>query len=180
MERNICLRALEPEDLEMLYVAENEVDLYAVTSNVTPLSHFTLRRYLETQKADVVVDGQLRLVVADAANPHMPLGIVDLFDLSLIHQRAEVGIYIKKEYRHQGIAFAAMEQIIKYAFSRLNLTELHAYVDTRNEASLHLFRNLKFNEAGLLKGWFKVTPDNDIELLEEHDAMIFQLLLKKR
>ena len=44
---NIHLRALEPEDLDILYHSENDSSLWQYGSTLVPYSRFTLREYLQ-------------------------------------------------------------------------------------------------------------------------------------
>ena len=59
----IYLRALEPEDLELLYTIENAPDLWAVNSNVEPYSRFALRKYIAEQPNDIFQTGSMRLII---------------------------------------------------------------------------------------------------------------------
>jgi len=43
----IRLRALEPEDLELLYEWENNDANWMISNTVSPFSKYTLKRYLE-------------------------------------------------------------------------------------------------------------------------------------
>ena len=43
---NLLLRALEPEDLDILYEWENDPELWKYGSTLTPYSKFALRDYL--------------------------------------------------------------------------------------------------------------------------------------
>lgn len=175
----IRLRPLEPEDLEALYEIENDAFACSYTSNATPLSHYALREYIANQKSDIFADGQLRMAIIDNERPEEVLGLADLSDFSFIHSRAEVGIYVVGKYRHTGCATEALQQLINYAFGRLNIHELHAYVDEQNEASVKLFSKLNFEATASLKDWF-LCGDNSLgKQSHRHNAVIFQLFSKK-
>ena len=65
--------------------------------------------------------------------------------------RIELGYLIDQDYRRQGYAFEACRAILDFAFSRLELDEVYAVIDEKNEASLRLAEKLGFiREKGLL------------------------------
>ena len=43
---NLFLRALEPEDLELIYQIENDQDNWEVSQTQTPFSKYVIRQYL--------------------------------------------------------------------------------------------------------------------------------------
>lgn len=59
----IRLRALEPEDLELLYQWENESSYWIISNTVSPFSKYTLKRYMENSHKSIYETGQLRLMV---------------------------------------------------------------------------------------------------------------------
>ncbi len=149
---SVNLRALEPEDLELVYRIENDERLWPSSACSQPLARFIVRQYLQEQHADIYQDGQLRLVIeADA----QPVGLADLTDFSPHHLRAEVGIVVLPEYHRQGIASAALLQLASYARDRLHLVSLYAYVAQNNEAARALFHRMGYHEACTLPKWIE-------------------------
>lgn len=59
----ILLRALEPEDLDILYEWENDTDLWKYGSSLSPFSRFALRQYLVYAQQDIYQTKQLRLMI---------------------------------------------------------------------------------------------------------------------
>ena len=66
--KEILLRALEPEDLELLYSWENNSSYWIISSTVVPFSKYTLKRYLENSHKDIYQTGQLRLMIDHIAD----------------------------------------------------------------------------------------------------------------
>ena len=65
--------------------------------------------------------------------------------------RIELGYLIDQDYRRQGYACEACRAILDFAFNRLELDEVYAVIDEKNEASLRLARKLGFRKKkGLL------------------------------
>ena len=71
------LRAAEPEDLDLMYLIENDIALWAMGSSNVPYSMYTLRQFIEQTSNDINTDGQVRLVIALSENRNA-IGFVDL------------------------------------------------------------------------------------------------------
>ena len=80
----IKLRALEPEDLELLYEWENNNSYWVFSNTVTPFSKYTLKRYLENSHKNIFETGQLRLMI-ELASDKKTIGTIDLFDFDPFH-----------------------------------------------------------------------------------------------
>ena len=52
----IRLRALEPEDLDLLYKIENDMTLWNVGATNVPYSRYTLHDYIATASNDISLD----------------------------------------------------------------------------------------------------------------------------
>ena len=97
----ITLRALEPEDLDLLYEWENNRELWEISNTRAPFSRFVLAQYLKDSARDVFEAKQVRLIIQAEGNK--AVGAVDLYDIDLFHQHAGVGILIhNKEDRQHG------------------------------------------------------------------------------
>jgi len=101
---DIKLRALEPEDLELLYEWENNDSYWLISNTLSPFSKFTLKRYLENSHKNVYETGQLRLMI-DLIKEKKTIGTIDIFDFDPFHKRAGLGILIADEgQRRKGYA----------------------------------------------------------------------------
>lgn len=150
-QQPITLRALEPEDIDLLYQIENDPSLWKVGASNMPFSRFTLQRYIAETTGDFFTDQQLRLVMENSQKERV--GLIDLFNFSPAHRRAEVGIVVTTPFRRRGYALSALEQIIDYATNILHIHQLYAYIALDNEASLNLFQQAAFRKTSLLKDW---------------------------
>ncbi len=147
------LRALEPEDLEVLYALENDEGAWQFSNTIAPFSRQILREYLKNAHKDIFEARQLRLAIC-AKNRVEALGFIDLFDYEPLHRRAGVGIIVKDaSLRGTGIGSEALGMIVDYAFSRLQLHQLYANIDPANHASVALFTKFGFEMTGLKKEW---------------------------
>ena len=164
----VILRAMEPEDLDLLYRIENDFDLWAVGATNVPYSRYALHEYMASATNDIYADRQVRLMI-EGIN-HEVIGILDLMDFNPQHERAEVGIVIQRRFRGNGYGKAAMGQLVAYAHSVLHLHQLYAFVSVDNVLCIRLFEGLGFERSSVLKAWLY---DGDTY----HDAVVMQFFL---
>lgn len=151
----IYLRALEPEDLEFVYAIENDESIWEVSNTQTPYSRFLIRQYLENAQQDIYEAKQLRLAICRKGT-FEAIGLIDLFDFDPKNQRAGVGIVIKSDAdRNCGIGKEALQLLIDYAFSQLQLHQLYANISQENVASIKLFTTFGFQCIGVKKDWVR-------------------------
>jgi len=137
--KEISLRALEPEDLELLYGWENNVSYWTISNTIVPFSKYTLKRYLEDSHKSMYETGQVRLMIDHIADD-TTIGTIDIFDFDPFHKRAGVGILIADEqYRRKGYATMALKCLIDYCFSTLMLHQVHCSILSNNEESIDMF-----------------------------------------
>jgi diamine N-acetyltransferase len=167
--KDIKLRALEPEDLELLYEWENDDSNWIISNTITPFSKYILKRYLENSHKNIYETGQLRLMI-DHIPDNITIGTIDIFDFDPFHERAGLGILIANEdYRRKGYASMALTCLIEYCFKTLHLHQLYCNILANNNESMELFKKQGFIQAGHKKEWIR-TPDNYL------DEYFFQLI----
>ena len=151
------LRALEAEDVDLLYVWENDPAVWGVSGTLATFSRHTLRRFLDEQRFDLYAARQLRLVVETLDG--RAVGLVDLFEFEPVDLRAGIGILIHGAGdRGRGFASDALDVLCRYARQVLGLHQLWCSVAPDNAASLTLFRRAGFVECGRKREWRR-TPD---------------------
>ncbi len=149
---NITLRALEPEDLDWLFHLENNTKLWEVSQTIAPFSKSVLRNYLNNAQDNIYSAGQLRLVIADL-NSKENIGLIDLYDFDARNKKAGVGIVILPEFQNQNYASKALQIIVGYAFTHLDLHQLFAHILSDNIKSIKLFEKNNFSLSGTKKDW---------------------------
>lgn len=147
------MRGVEPSDAEMLYAMEGEGFNEEYGDLLAPLSLEMLRTYAFTYDADPFSAGSVRLIAEEGGSP---VGMVDLYDISAIHQRAEVGIYVVRSMRRKGVGRALLEQLERYSLEKLSLIHLSARTIADNEIANRLFLGAGYLHVGQLPGWQKV------------------------
>jgi diamine N-acetyltransferase len=164
----VRLRALEPEDLDLLYDIENDSGLWEVSNTQTPFSRDLLKEYLKNAHQDIYEAKQLRMVICKISDQSV-LGMIDLFNFNPQHNRAGIGIFIARDKQNRGYASGALEIFLNYAFRHLDLHQLYADIPVGNSNSLQLFKKFNFAEIGTRKDWIK----NEGKF---QDVSLFQLI----
>ena len=81
------LRALEPEDLELVYRIENDPTFWRHGSTTVPYSRYALRQFIADSTGDIFRDGQVRLVIEikeeSGARAWKAIGFADLVNYPL-------------------------------------------------------------------------------------------------
>ena len=152
----ISLRPLEPEDIELLYQWENNMEIWEISNTKTPFSRYILTEYIKNSHKDIFETKQLRLIIQNEEN--RPVGAVDLFDFEPYHQRAGVGILIHNTGdQNQGYATSALKALFNYARNVFGLKQLFANIAEDNPQSIALFEKVGFEKSGIKKAWLKTS-----------------------
>ncbi len=147
----IYLRALEPEDLELIYAIENDESVWEVSQTQTPYSRFLIKQYLENCHKDIYEVKQLRLVIV--TNDDEAVGFVDLFDFDPKNDKVGLGVLVLNEARGKKYGREALELLINYVFTNLYVHQIYANVLEDNLVSIKLFESLGFLKSGVKKDW---------------------------
>jgi len=162
------LRTLEPEDLDFLYLIENNEIFWEVSHTQTPFSKYALKQYLENAHLDIYETKQYRFIIEEIFS-NKTAGMIDLFDFNPQHRGAGVGILIHPDYQNKGFASEALKILIDYAFCYLDLHQLYANITSDNNKSLALFKKHNFTIVGIKKEWILVKR-------KYKDEILFQLI----
>ena len=149
--KNTQLRAMEPEDLELLYTIENDSEVWDVTSAKAHYSRYAIKQYLAQQPQEISIAGELRLVITTATGE--AVGLVDLTSYSPTDRTAEIGITILKSHRGKGHGKEAIEEIERYAKQMLNMRMLYAHTLACNESANKLFTACGYEAVATLPEW---------------------------
>lgn len=147
----VRLRAMEPEDLDMLYRIENDRELWDMGATNVPYSRYALHEYMASSTGDIYADRQVRLVIENEAGE--TVGLADLTNFDPKHLRAEIGLVIEKARRRRGYASAAIVQLHRYARETLRLHQVYAVISAANTSTLSIFRRHGYEESARLRQW---------------------------
>ncbi len=165
---DVTLRAMEPEDLGVLYETENDMALWDVGYTNVPYSRHNLLEYIVSSRNDIFADGQVRLMAENMQ--HDTVGIVDLINFDPRHRRAELGIVTRKEFRRQGYATSMVSKIVDYARRIVHLHQVYAVVGCENTPCIDLLKKAGFAEGAYMKDWL-------FDGEKYQDACVMQLFL---
>ena len=150
--QTLRLRALEPGDVDTLYLWENSPEMWQFGFFQAPYSRHQLWEYIQNYDSDPLRSGQLRLII-DVDG--VAAGAIDLYNIDTTNSRAMVGIRVSKTHRRKGIALAALGLIEEYTSGPLALRQLVSVVAEDNESSLALFGKAGFRHTATLPGWVR-------------------------
>ncbi|RLD45526.1 MAG: GNAT family N-acetyltransferase [Bacteroidetes bacterium] len=151
---NIVLRAPELADVDFLYLLENDNRLWHLSNTLRPFSHFDLEQFILQSEKDIFAAGQARFIIEKVDGKKRKIvGAIDLFAVEAKHRRAGIGIIVVEEERGKGLASTALDILIDYAFTFLNLHQLYCNIEASNEKSLQLFETKGFLSVGKKIDW---------------------------
>lgn len=163
------LRALVPADAPALYeiFADVEVVRYWSAPPLADLAEAAaMQAHIEAlfHARSLFQWGIVRAEAADRV-----LGTCTLADIDLKHQRAAIGFALGRASWGQGFAREAVQALVDFAFTELELHRLAADADPRNQRSLHLMETLGFQREGFQRECYYVMD-------EWQDAVLLGLL----
>lgn len=168
---NIFLRALEPEDLEILYKWENDTSLWRFSNNIAPFSRYVLKEYIASSiQDDIFTSKQQRFMVAEKETGRA-VGAIDLFDFDPLNRRVGLGMLIyEKSDRSKGYGREAVERVIEYCRRTLFIHNIYCDILCDNEGCSYLFESLGFSLVGIKKEWVNIDG-------KWHDEKLYQIIL---
>lgn len=144
---------MEPSDLELLYLWENDTEVWRVSGSCGPVSRERLQHFIEEQNYDIYATRQMRLIIESNG---MAIGTLDIIDFDPQNSRFGIGILIyANENRRMGFARSAIEAIKEYGRTTLFVNQIWASVAEDNTPSVELFRRCGFEECGRRKAWLR-------------------------
>lgn len=155
--QNVKLRAMEPEDVDILVKWENDPDLSASSNSFQPVSRKILHDYIEQSHRSLFEIGQMRLMIE--AKGGETVGAVDLYDFDAYQRRVTIGILVDKEHRLKGYAKDALNVMSEYLLSHLCLYQIVAKVASSNTASCRLFESCQYEFVATLPQWQWIGQD---------------------
>lgn len=143
---NIRLRPIEPDDIELLMIWENEPEFWHVSDRNGPYSRDQIKAFIEDCR-DLGRSGQLRWMITNLDDE--PLGALDIFDFDPNSGTAGLGILIARpEDRKKGYASDALTALLNFYKKQKSIHSFRSLVYYDNVPSLRLFRTCGFKELG--------------------------------
>lgn len=167
----VQLRAVEPNDIDIIYKWENNTSVWQLSNTLAPFSRHIIKQFVDNSHLDIFQSRQLRLMIDKIENDSAEtIGTIDIFDFEPLHKRAGIGILIADEQnRKNGFASEALDILIHYCFNTLQMYQLYCNITSDNTESLNLFQKKGFSLIGIKKDWL-IFPKG------KKDELMFQLI----
>lgn len=145
----LLLREVSPEDSAAIF--HNYTDPQVTEHFMEPLTEgqqatAIVEEYIEYDRAGTGIVWAITL----KGSPTL-VGTCGYEVLSPYDQRGEIGYDLARAYWGQGIMREALQAVIVYSFTQLDLNRIQAYVLTENARSIGLLRRLHFETEGVLR-----------------------------
>jgi len=152
---NLLLRAPEPADIDIIFRWENDTRIWHLGNTLAPYSRFAIEQFVLNTDNDIFASKQLRLMIDwhSSISESTTIGSIDLYDFDPFNKRAGIGILIDEPFRRKGFALEALNLLIEYCFTTLNLHQLYCNIEQSNKESINLFAKAGFIACGSKKEW---------------------------
>jgi diamine N-acetyltransferase len=152
---NLFLRAPEPSDIDIIFRWENDTRIWHLGNTLAPYSRFAIEQFVLNTDKDIFASKQLRLMIDwhTSGTDNITIGSIDLYDFDPFNKRAGIGILIDEPFRRKGFAMEALNLLIEYCFTTLNLHQLYCNIEQSNQESISLFNKAGFVACGSKKEW---------------------------
>ena len=154
--KNIVLRSLEPSDIDDLLKWENNPENWIAGTRTSPYSRDSLGRYIKESGNDFWDVNQIRFAIT-LKSTGLCIGLIDVFNASSLHLRAEIGILIDPMHRGNGFAIESLKIIQNWSRDFALLRSLTVYVFSQNTPSHMAFISAGFKNMGSLKSWIRTS-----------------------
>lgn len=127
----------------------NDPEVTQYLTMYLPVGEAFEKKYVERLQSDRSGNDVVLVISVREAEQLIPIGTIGLHGIHWKDRDAEVGIAIgEKSFQGQGHGTRALQLMIRYAFTTLNLRRLHAGAYAFNKRSLALQRRAGFVEEG--------------------------------
>jgi len=152
---NLLLRAPELADIDIIFRWENDTRIWHLGNTLAPYSRFAIEQFVLNTDNDIFASKQLRLMIDwhSSISESTTIGSIDLYDFDPFNKRAGIGILIDEPFRRKGFALEALNLLIEYCFTTLNLHQLYCNIEQSNKESINLFAKAGFIACGSKKEW---------------------------
>lgn len=149
----ITLRAIRSSDIEELKCIRTDIEF----RNNVMMHPFPITELQEEDWMNNVLNDKnnssVYLAISEV-DKDKTIGLISFTNVSYIHQRADLGIYLSKGTRGKGVGKEATELMLQYGFDSLNFHKIELKVLEFNEVALNMYEQLGFEKTALLKDHF--------------------------
>ena len=165
----VLLRPFRISDLSLVREASTDPYIPTITSVPSEYTDDEGRAFITRQHDRAAGGHGFSFVVAAADDPERGLGTVGLWLREIDSGRASIGYWLVPSARGRGLAAAALETVVAFAFEELAIPRLHLFIEPWNTASARTAERAGFTREALLRGWERVEN-------QQRDAYSYVLL----
>lgn len=153
---SIYLRRLKKDDAKFFYksLLDRQITDYLSLGPLKSLDH--AKRLIKSYIKSWEQYQQFNYIINYDSNK---AGAISLWNISWLHKRAEVGIWLLPKYWDQGLGKKSMELIKIIAYKHLHLNRLESHIAIENIRSIKMFKSCGFIEEGVLKEYLNLRGD---------------------
>jgi RimJ/RimL family protein N-acetyltransferase len=145
--KHIYLSPINPDDVEIYTKWINDLHISVPLGNASDVFSIEAEREI----LEKLSKEKYNFAIVELKNDRL-LGNCSLFDVNLMHQRAELGIFIgEKENWGKGFGTEAIILILEFGFKILNLHNIMLKVFSFNERAIKVYKKIGFEEIGIRK-----------------------------
>lgn len=164
----VVLRWVTDEDVDGLYRIFSDVEVMRYWSTPPLADRNAAIRLLGEIQDGWRRHGMMKWGIARREDDAL-IGTATLFNLDFTHRRAEIGYGLDRAQWKNGYMQEALNALLNYSFTELELHRLEADVDPRNNSSIRTLERLGFQREGFLRERWHVNG-------EIQDAFFYGLL----
>lgn len=143
------LRQITEDDLENIFSGLSHPDVikhYGVNYSSLDDTWEQLEWYAELERTHTGIWWGITL-----AETGKFCGAIGYNNLSREHKKAELGFWLLPDYWGRGYVSEALEEVLAYAFTKLQLHRIEAFVETENMSSQKALQKAHFQQEGILR-----------------------------
>lgn len=163
----VYLSPMNPDDAETYTRWMNDLEIALPLGNASEI--YSLEK--EREALEHLSKANYNFAIVEIQSDKL-LGNISLFDINLIHRKAEVGIFIgDKDKWGQGIGMEAMKLILEFGFKIVGLNNILLKVFSFNERAIKLYKKIGFEEIGRRKESYRLNN-------KWYDECYFQIMAR--
>jgi ribosomal-protein-alanine N-acetyltransferase len=166
---SVLLRPFRLSDLPLVRDAATDPYIPTITSVPSQYSDDEGRAFIERQLDRAEGGHGYPFVIAEPSDPDRGVGAMGLWLREIDSGRASIGYWLLASSRGKGLAAAALDRLVTFAFEVLAIPRLHLFVEPWNVASQKTAEAAGFAQEALLRGWERFGT-------EQHDAYAYARL----
>ena len=161
----MILREILPTDIEGMYELDSDPEVHKYLGNKPATNMLEIVNIIDFIRQQYIDNGIGRWAIIDKKTSEFIgwTGLKYVTDETNKHKNYyDLGYRLIKKYWGQGIAIETAIASLKYAFDKLNVSEIYAMANCNNEGSNKILKKVglnfieKFDLDGIEHNWYKI------------------------